>query len=227
MKLILLSAALLLSTSTFAQDYGDYGISCADKSEDAKDSGPQFIEEFKNKAVGSGASTGWTVYKRSCLLHDPVTKKCVKKSEKQAKGSLVVDSLETASGSFYCWFQIDPRTKEKGRNYSADTYFRFHYNGSTRAEKKVSGVVVDHPWGHLKPHGRLEVWLCAGANSKFSLNYKFRASAGHPDDANDFMRDYVAKKMKPIFADYIKQVLGYPNISVIMDDSQACMLNAG
>lgn len=226
MKPILLSVAVLLSTSTFAQDYEGSDIPCAQSSSEAQDAGPQFIEAFKERAIGSAASTGWTVYKRSCLFHDPVTRKCVRKSEKQAKGSLVVDSMATSSGDFFCWYDTDPRTKERGRLYSTNTYFKLNYTGSTKAEKKVAGVVVDHPWGHLKPRGHLEVWLCAGVKNMFKLNYKFRASAGHPDDANDFMRDYVAKKLKPVFIDHFKQILGYPNIGIIVDDSQSCMYQA-
>lgn len=224
MKLLLLAFALLLSTTTFAQDYEEFGPKCSGTDpKSAPNEADALSADFVPMVEGTSASDGWTVYKRSCLVQDPITKTCIKREERQAKGSLVVGKLIRRSGSFYCWEWYDPANGGSGKAYSSSMYFQFPYRGETRAEKKINGIKVDHPWGRLRPEGRIDVSLCAGSKTNFKLNYKFRASAGHPDAPNNYMRDYVASKLKPVFADYLARVLNNEKIAIVVDDNGSCM----
>lgn len=227
MRMLVLTSILALSSTTYAQYDGVYEdagvIDCSQK--DASKATNQWSvlkEEFEKRVVGSSASVGWTVYHRSCILHDPITNKCIRKKEDQARGSLVIDGLTNANGDFFCYQQYDPSSKTFGTAYSGHSYYNFHYNGSSSAERKVAGVVVDHPWGNINPTGKIEVWLCATPGTNFTLNYKFRSSAGHPDKPNEFMRHYVAEKLRPVLLTHLKSTLGNPNINILNGDNEYC-----
>lgn len=182
----------------------------------------EFHAGFIPNALTARASVGWTVYKRNCLLTDPISGKCIKEEEFQAKGDIGLDSLLHKEGQVFYELTTDPITKQVGKKWFSNIYYRFKYKSSTKAEKKLGGVVIDHPWKKIHPEGMIHIWLCANHKTGYTLNYKFEAEPGSNDAPNNFIRDYVAHKIKPRLADHIKQALKYPTLNVVMGSNTSC-----